>query len=219
MRATLPLAILLVFAAPHLAAQSPEFSAGGLIGFENGFGIQAFGTVRNLAQGLPAAIRLRLGRTGVNPGSASEARRIFINNATNGTPVSSGRTLDAGLDVVIPRGRRTQIYAGVRHSSFKGRFVYVGGNEDFDVTSSQWGLGGGIEGTFPMTRTMALVVSGGAEWFPPTSLYGHDTSYSPNGEDVNAREDFAYADADRAIGQPKLRPTIMLGLSYRFGVR
>lgn len=76
--------------------------------------LQATGTVRNLAQGLPLAFRIRLGRTGMDPGSPSEARRIFINNATNGTPVESGRTWDAGFDLVFPHGPRSNFFAGGR---------------------------------------------------------------------------------------------------------
>ncbi len=217
MRATLPLAALLAFAVTPLAAQSPELSAGGLIGFQNGVSFQAFGTVRNLAQGLPLAFRIRLGRTGMDPGSPSEARRIFINNATNGTPVESGRTLDAGFDLVLPRGQRSSFYAGVRRTSFRANFKFVGGNEDFDVTTTQWGLGAGMEGAYPMTRKMDLVLSGGAEWYRAAQLKGHDTVYSPGGESVNPREDYTYSDADKAVHQPKLRPTLMLGVSYRLG--
>ena len=219
MRATLPLAALLACAVSPLAAQSPDLSVGGLIGFQDGVGIQAFGTVRNLAQGLPLSFRIRLGRTGVDPGSPSEARRVFINNATNGTPVSSGRTWDAGFDLVFPRGLHSQFFAGVRRSSFKANFKFIGGNEDFDVTSSQWGLAAGIEGAYPMTRKMDLVLSGGAEWYRSAVLKGHDTQYSPSGESVNPREDFTYSDADHAVGQPKLRPSVMLGVSYRLGAR
>lgn len=217
MRATLPLAAMLAFAGPPLAAQSPELSAGALVGFQNGVSIQAFGTVRDLAQGLPLAFRLRLGRTGLDPGSPSEARRIFINNATNGTPVESGRTWDAGFDLVFPHGPRSRFYAGVRHTSFRGNFKFVGGNEDFDVTTTQWGLGAGLEGAYPMTPRMDLILSGGAEWYRAAQLRGHDTVYSPGGESVNPREDYTYDDADKAVHQPKLRPTLLLGVSYRLG--
>ncbi len=220
MRATLPLAALLTaFAVSPLAAQSPELSAGGLVGFQMGLAFQAFGTVRHLAQGLPVAFRVRLGRTGVDPGSPSQARRIFINDATNGTPEASGRTWDAGLDLVFDRGPRSRFYAGVRRSSFLANFKFVGGNEDFDVTTSQWGLGAGVEGVYPMSPKMDLLMSGGAEWYHTTLLKGHDTAYRPSGENVNPREDFTYSDADKAVGQPKLRPALMLGVSYRLGRR
>jgi hypothetical protein len=37
-----------------------------------------------------------------------------------------------------------QFYLAVRNSLFTGNFKYIGGNEDFDVTTTQWGVGGGF---------------------------------------------------------------------------
>jgi hypothetical protein len=34
---------------------------------------------------------------------------------------------------------------GPRYSTFNGNFKYVGGNEDFDIKSKQWGVEGDIE--------------------------------------------------------------------------
>ncbi len=219
MRATtrLLLSTFALLAAAPLAAQDPTISAGGFVGYQSGTAIQAFATVRNLAQGLPWAVRLRLGRTSVDPGSPTLARRVFVNQATNGTPVASGRTWDGGLDVLLPRGPRTRIYAGLRHSSFMADFVFIGGNEDFEVRSSHWGLAGGLEGGFPMSRKLDLLLSGGAELYLSSRLKGHDTSYSPSNENVNPREDFTYADADKAVGQPKLRLALLVGVSYTLG--
>jgi hypothetical protein len=36
------------------------------------------------------------------------------------------------------RGDRNLLYVGLRHSRFKANFKFVGGNEDFDVTSTHW---------------------------------------------------------------------------------
>jgi hypothetical protein len=153
----------------------------------------------------------------VEPGSPSEARKIFINDATNGTPREKGSTWDLGLDGLYPMGSRTHVYGGVRYTRFKANFRYVGGNEDFDVTSSHWGLAGGMEAEFPMGRRTSLLVSGGAEYFFSSRLTGHDTSYSPDGDDVNPRKDYTYTDADDAVDQPVLRPVILLGMRYRLG--
>ena len=51
----------------------------------------------------------------------------------------------------------------------------------------------------------------------PSRLTGHDTSYSPDGDDVNPRKDYTYSDADRAVGQPTWRPVALVGLLYRLG--
>ena len=210
--------LVLVLAWPSdLHAQAPRLYAGGSMGYQNGPAVQFFGLARDFAEGLPVTARLRLGWAGVEPGSAAAARRIFINNATNGTPEKKGRTLDMGLDAIFPFGDRATWYAGVRRSSFKANFRYVGGNEDFDVVSTQWGIALGAETTYEMGARTALVFSGGAEYFRASRLTGHDTSYSPDGDNANPREEYVYADADDAIAQPKLRPVLLVGVRYRLG--
>jgi hypothetical protein len=61
-----------------------------------------------------------------------------------------------------------------------------------------------------------LIFSFGYDYFFISTLYGHDTSYSPDGENVNGREDFTFQDADNAINQPKHNVKAMIGLSYNF---
>lgn len=204
-------------AAAPLLAQGHTYSLGASSGYQNGFSIQAFAMVENLSEGLPVQIRMRLGHTSVEPGSAAQARRIFINTATNGTPEKSGRTWDMGLDVLVRRSERTHLFAGVRRASFLGNFKFVGGNEDFDVKSTHWGLGAGAELSYPVSTKASLLISGGADYYFPSRLQGHDTSYSPDDDNVNPREDFTYASADDAIAQPSLRPMVMVGLKWRLG--
>ena len=68
-----------------------------------------------------------------------------------------------------------------------------------------------------MGPKMSLLLAGGGEYFFSSRLTGHDTSYSPDGDDVNPREDYTYSDADDAIDQPIFRPVALLGFSYRLG--
>jgi hypothetical protein len=192
-----------------------RFSVGGFLGYQDGPSFQVFGLAREFAQGFPLQARLRLARTAVEPGSAPDARRIFINDATNGTPKESGRTWDLGLDGLYPLGPRRNLFGGVRYTRFTANFKYVGGNEDFDVTSSHWGLAAGMEAEFPMGPRMSLLISGGGEYFFSSRLTGHDTSYSPDGDHVNPRKDYTYSDADDAVDQPVLRPVLLLGFSYQ----
>ncbi len=199
------------------AGRSPSMSVGGMLGYQRGFNLQLFGVARDFAQGLPLQARVRLGRTGVEPGSAADARRVFINNATNGTPKENGRTWDLGLDGLYPVGDRTHFFGGLRYSRFKANFKYVGGNEDFDVTSNHWGLAAGLETSYSMGERTSLVLSGGTEYFFSSRLTGHDTSYSPDGDNVNPREDYSYSDADDAVGQPTFRPILLVGVSYKLG--
>jgi hypothetical protein len=198
----------------------PRVSVGIRAGYNAGAGIEGYGILSDFAQGFPFAVRLAVSRTAVQPGSAWDARRVFINNNTNGEPEKRGRTLDVKFDFLAPVSLlslpRTHAYAGVRHASFSGNFRFVGGNEDFDVTSGQWGLGAGLESYFPISPRVDFVVNGGLDHFFGGSLSGHDTSYSPDGEDINPREDYTYSDADAAIAQPKWEPVLMLGFGYRF---
>jgi hypothetical protein len=217
LRSSLLASALLVAGALPVDAQRPTVSVGAVSGYQNGLAVQAFAVVEDLAPGLPVQVRVRFGHTAVEPGSATQARRIFINNATNGTPEKRGHTWDTGLDVLVRRSERTHLFLGVRRTSFLANFRYVGGNEDFDVRSTHWGFGGGLEATYPVGRRAAILVSGGVDYYLPSRLQGHDTSYSPDNDNVNPREAFTYSEADDAIHQPVLRPMALVGLRWRLG--
>ena len=178
------------------------------------------GTISDFVRGLPLGVRVALGVTSVDPGSAAGARRIFINDATNGTPEKAGRILDLRFDalfrITAESSTPAYLFAGPRYSSFRGNFKYIGGNEDFDVTSGQWGVGLGLEGHFAMGRSAMLVVGGGADYFFEGALAGHDTIYTPSGDDANPRRKYTYEDADAAINQPRWAPRFLVGFAYAF---
>jgi hypothetical protein len=108
------------------------------------------------------------------------------------------------------------LLAGVRRSMFIGDFKYVGGNEDFEVTTNQWGLGLGARTLFPISKTVGLVIAAGADYYFKSTLTGHDTEYTPENQNVNAKEDYTYSDADEAINQPGFVPIGMIGISVGF---
>ncbi|MEZ5069542.1 MAG: hypothetical protein R2751_00895 [Bacteroidales bacterium] len=201
------------------------YSAGVQIGYNRGYGSQFQMTLHNGANELPFDLRLGLGYTLLNPGNAADARRIFINNATNGEPEKSGRSVDYRLDFVFAKPffglKESYLVLGPRGSAFKGNFKYIGGNEDFDVTSHQWGLGAGLETRFGLSGGLKLVLSGGLDGYLPSTLRGHDTAYSPDNDNVNPRDDnqngdeeFTYRDADRAISQPRFMPYALIGVNF-----
>ena len=221
------LAVLILVCAPasaqettNVAEPGVRFSAGAAVGYYSGFGVEFSGTFSEFARGFPLAIRAGVGYASVDPGSAPEARKIFINNATNGAPEKSGRVLDLRFDAMYrltgEASTPAYFYAGPRYASFKGNFKYVGGNEDFDVTSGQWGLGLGLEGHFGMGRSGMLVVGGGADYYFADKLQGHDTWYTPSGDDANPRKEYTFTDADAAINQPQWVPRFMVGFRYAF---
>ena len=111
---------------------------------------------------------------------------------------------------------RSYVSTGFRHSSYTANFAYIGGNEDFDVTSSNWGVGAGLVSDFAVSRRMDLMVNLGLDYYFSSTLTGHDTQYNPDGTAVNPREDYDYGDADSAVGQPKFRARLATGLQYHF---
>lgn len=202
------------------SADGARFSSGVQMGYSSGFGVQVFGVGSNFAEGFPLQARLGIGHTSLDAGSPPDARRVFINNATNGIPEESGQSWDFSLDLGYPVALlqlpRAYLVGGVRYSRFKGNFKYVGGNEDFDVKSSHWGLGAALQNYFALGGRFDLVLDTGFDYYFSSRLSGHDTSYDPDGTAVNPREDFTYSDADAAVGQPKFRPILMVGANYRF---
>lgn len=197
-----------------------QFSTGVTVGYSSGFHVAMSGMVSNFALELPLSVRASIGYSMMDPGDALAARRIFINNATNGIPEENGNQWEFRFDLLYPVQflpiKKSYLYLGPRHARFKGNFKYVGGNEDFDVNSNQWGFGAGIESHFPMSRSVDLILSGGFDYYPSSTLTGHDTSYIPDEEDVNPREDYIYEDADNAINQPRVEPRLTFGMAYRF---
>jgi hypothetical protein len=204
---------------------SLKFSAGVITGYNKGYGLQANFAVSNFDKGFPFQMRFGLGYTFLNPGNAEDARRIFVNNATNGTPEKKGRSIDYRLDFLLPKSIFNIDYSylvfGPRFSTFNGDFKYVGGNEDFEVKSHQWGIGADIENRFRMIKKIDFVLLYGLDYYFPGTLTGHDTSYSPDNDNVNPKNDnqndnveFKYKDADKAINQSKFVPHIMIGLSF-----
>ena len=201
------------------------FNPGFQLGYNRGAGFHGNVTAMHFRQGFPFVLRMGLGITFLNPGDAPEARRIFINNNTNGTPEKKGHSFDLRFDFMMSRTvlgiGDSFLYFGPRFSTFTGDFKYVGGNEDFEVKSHQWGLGGGFENHFRMTEKLDLILSYGLDFYVPSTLTGHDTSYSPDNDNVNPHTDnrndnvyFRYNDANRAIRQPLFMPHLMLGINF-----
>ena len=201
-------------------SSSPHFYGGIVTGYNGGFGVQINGSVSNFARNFPLSARIGIGYTSTDPGKPSEARKVFINNATNGIPEKSGWIWDFRMDLLynikLFSLYKSYLFAGVRYSMFTANFKFIGGNEFFDVTSNQWGLGGGLESYFGLGSNIDLVITAGADYYFSGTIKGHDTEYSPDGESINPRENYTYDDADNSVNQPKILPRVMVGFNYRF---
>lgn len=194
---------------------------GGLVtGYYGGAGFHASIRASNFAQNFPLDFRFGIGYNKVEPGVPEAARQVFINDTTNGTPQESGHMWDFRLDLMRQvrwfNLKRAYLYGGPHHSRFTAHFEYVGGNEAFDITARQWGIGSGLDNFFALSPRVDLVLTSGFDYFFGGKLSGHDTSYSPSNENVNPREGYEYSDADKAVNQPKLELRLMFGLAYRF---
>ena len=111
---------------------------------------------------------------------------------------------------------------GPRYSSYTANFKYIGGNEDFDATSKQFGVGLGTESRFTISDKLKLIAAAGLDYFCSNTLKGHDTSYSPDEDNINPRNDnqnndteFTFDDANEAIKQPNFMPRVLLGVIYK----
>ena len=205
------------FASSNLGL-SPKFYGGVVLGYNGGFGGQLNVSMTSFQSGFPLSIRFGFGYTNVDPGRPADARKIFINDATNGTPEENGYIWDLRLDLMVPVNLlyNSNVYLGPRYSMFTGNFNFVDGNENFDITSNQFGLGAGFLTQLLLVPNLYLVLDGGADYFFQSTLKGHDTAYSPDGDDVNPRQNYTYDDADKAVNQPKILGRFMIGINYGF---
>jgi hypothetical protein len=197
-----------------------DFSSGIMFGYSGGTGFQIDGMVSNFAQGFPLKMQGAIVYSRVNPGNSLDARRVFINDNTNGDPEKNGSKWDFRLDFLYQvhwiNLKELYFYGGPRYSHFNAHFDFVGGNEEFDINTNQWGWGIGVRADFPITRKLDFVTATGTDYYLNNKISGHDTSYSPDGENVNARNNYDYDDADDAINQPKLQLRLLIGVNYHF---
>lgn len=197
-----------------------DFSGGLMLGYSGGTSFQLDGMVGNFAEGFPMKMQFGIVYSRLNPGNSLDARRVFINDNTNGDPEKTGSKWDFRLDFLYQVHwlslKELYILGGPRYSRFNAHYDFIGGNEVFDIGSNQWGWGLGVRTDFPISRKLDFVVSTGADYYLNNTISGHDTSYSPDGEDVNARNDYDYDDADEAIDQPKFQLRLLIGVNYHF---
>ncbi len=216
------LIVLLCFCGTAGAQQNhkPHFTGGISAGYTDGFGLQGNIIISDFAEDFPLSARFALGYTTLDPGNPADARRIFINDATNGVPEKSGTDWNVRFDFLyqVPflSLRRFYVFSGLRYSAFSAEFNFVDGNEFFNINCNQWGLGLGGESYFMLVPGFDLVFSIGADYYFSSALEGHDTSYSPDGQNINSRRGYTYYEADQAINQPKVMLRALIGFNYHF---
>lgn len=214
------LAFAMLLAAPAGAVVT---SADIGFGATAGTGVQAGLTLHQFTRDVPLSLRLAGAYSSRDGGRALDARHVFINDNTNGTPEESADTWQFRLDLMLPLteiGRSpVSVGAGLRRASFTGTYNFIGGNEKFDVTSSQWGVGLFLETAFAVSDQLDFMITAGADHFFDAALAGHDTTYDPDGDHANPRDGYDYESADDAINQPTFEFHGLLGLRLRLGGR
>lgn len=190
------------------------------VGYKSGLSFRGTTGLANFAQGFPLSVEFGITYSSVDAGDPFPARRVFIADAANGTPEKNGTTWDFRLDFLynlnIRGPKAIYIFAGPRFSMFDAHFHYVGANEEFDVTSNPWGLGLGLKGLFAISSRVDLTLSGGFDNYFDTSIHGHDTTYNPDNQNVNPKENFTYKDAKAVVNTPRFQGLLMVGLTYTF---
>lgn len=215
------LAVAAALLTPCRGATAGETSLGIGFGATAGLGAQADVTLHEFTRNVPLSMRLSGAYSVRDAGNALDARSVFINDNTNGTPEESASTWQVRLDLLFPAAELktipVQVGAGVRKAFFAGTFNFVGGNEKFDVTSAPWGAGAFAESAFEVSDRVDLTLQLGADYFFKSRLEGHDTAYEPDGDDVNPRNDYTWDDANDAVNQPRLEWFGMIALRLRLG--
>jgi len=201
-------------------AGATDFSSGIMFGYSGGTSFQIDGMVGNFAEGFPMKVQLGIVYSRLDPGKALDARRVFINDNTNGDPEKTGSKWDFRLDFLYQihwlNLKELYVLGGPRYSMFNAHYDFIGGNEVFDISTDQWGWGIGARADFPISRTLDFVLSTGMDYYLNSKISGHDTSYSPDGEVINGQHDYDYDDADDAINQPKFQLRLLIGVNYHF---
>ncbi len=190
-------------------------------GTRAGFGGQVSGLLTQFTPGAPLALRAGLGYFSHTPTNPYDARHVFINDNTNGTPEKTGHLWTMNFDLLVPVGhfgmQTVTLVTGVRYSHYTAHFQYIGGNESFDVVGNPWGVGLGLETAFRTGDHSAFVLKAGVDHYFDAELTGHDTTYAPDGVDVNPRDGYTYDDAKAATNPPTYEIVGMIG--WRMGLK
>jgi hypothetical protein len=208
---------------PALALETYDYLLGG---YYDGPSVAGGVGMANIFEKVPLGAEISLGYSWSDTGDAVLARKVFINTATTGNDEaqSSGGTLDLAINALYPLNQsygtvKFFVFGGPRYARWCVRHEYPGGNEDFDVVSHVWGLGGGLRGLMPLGKNFSAILQLGLDYYPRSSIYGHDATYYPDNSNINARDNnagytYTYEDAEAATAVPHLRPRVMLGLQF-----
>jgi len=197
-----------------------------MAGYYNGPSVSGTIGFNEIFDKVPLGLELGLGYSWTPTGDPTLACQVFINQNQNNNheTINSGGVLDLGLNATYPliqtyKAAKFSVFAGPRYARYGVRHEYVNGNEDFDIVSWVWGLGGGVRGSLPLSEHFTAVMQLGLDYYFRSSIYGHDATYYPDNANINARNNgagytYTYDDALRATTVPHIRPRVMVGIQF-----
>ena len=195
-------------------------------GYYDGPSVMGAVGLGELFEKVPLGAEVELGYSWTRKGDATLACQVFINQNQNNNhqTISSGGVLDLGINATYPLTKaygpvKFHVLGGPRYARWAVRHQYVNGNEDFDVVSHVWGLGGGLRGVVELNKNFNAIMQMELNYYFRSSIYGHDATYYPDNSNVNARNDgngytYTYEDALRATTVPHIRPRVMVGIQF-----
>ena len=196
------------------------------VGYANDFAVELGFKLDELSPELPLSVKASGGYIRqVSAGNADAARQVFINDATNGSPSEYGESWYYGVtlayEFITADSLGVSVFGSGKRNQYNAFFIFTGGNEAFRVTTTQFGVGGGLElvvRSEPGKSGFAL--GGGAEYYFLSRIDSHGTFfYTPDGVDSRPRNDFTFEDADETINQPRLRPFVTLAVLVPIALR
>ncbi|MBN2657579.1 MAG: hypothetical protein JXR86_11010 [Spirochaetales bacterium] len=218
------LLVLIIIITSPLSLFSLQLSEELAVGYYSDLGATIGLRLEDRETDFPLFVQVRGGTVyQFEPGNAEDARKIFINDNEGGNIEEYGLSflfaLDAGWKLPVKENLTAELALSGLINHYEAHFSFIGNNESFSVKTTTWGVGlsGGLRMKFSRSRT-SLSVKAGLEFFPKTRIDAHGTYYyNPDGLDDNPRQDYIYGDADEAINQPFLRPSVQVGILFPIG--
>ena len=194
------------------------------VGYYGDAGVSIALRLEEKSQDFPFFIQARGGYSyQIDPGNATDARQIFINDNTGGNIEKYGESYLTALDLgwnwkAFERLSLEFTLSGL-WNYYSAHYSFIGNNESFTVTTTPFGLGAGVALHIPISdSSSSILIKGGGEYFPKAQLDAHGTYYyTPDGEDARPRNDYTYEEADAAVNQPSLRGFVQIAFLYTIG--
>ena len=167
-----------------------------MTGYTGGFGINLYGTISEFSYDTPLSVRFGGGYNIREAGNPWDARKIFINDNTNGDPAESAHSFDLRLDFAYPVNlfsiRKSLLKLDQDILCIHPHLNLLAAMNFLILQLHNSDLVQDLETYFGISPNLSLVFSGGFDYYFDAQIGGHDSAYNPDGTDVSGREDYTY---------------------------